>query len=148
MQWLQSMVHDLAAHCPLNRTELCIPVSPVVLLLAVFWGVYHCIPQFFCVWQILNWTGYLPSETKVSVVMTMCLCVSHVRFQLVLLSSCHCSAWHVYLQVCGSRAVALCCPWFTCRSTHHRFPQMFEYLNFNPKDDMYYEADLFPEPDG
>ncbi|KAL5490912.1 hypothetical protein EMCRGX_G016109 [Ephydatia muelleri] len=29
-----------------------------------------------------------------------------------------------------------------------RFPRMFEYLNSNPKDDMYYEADLFPEPDG
>ncbi|KAL5491059.1 hypothetical protein EMCRGX_G016275 [Ephydatia muelleri] len=27
-------------------------------------------------------------------------------------------------------------------------PRMFEYLNSNPKDDMYYEADLFPEPDG
>ena len=75
MQWLQSMVHDLAAHCPLNRAEVCILVSPVVLLLALCWGVYPCIPQFVCVWQILNWTEYLPSETKVSVVMTMCLCV-------------------------------------------------------------------------
>ena len=39
-------------------------------------------------------------------------------------------------------------PMVTCRSSHHRFPRMFEYLNSNPKDDMYYEADLFPEPDG
>eukprot|EP00731_Ephydatia_muelleri_P015378 Em0008g1098a len=73
----KSMVHDIAAHCPLHRTQLYIPVSPLVLLLAVCRAAIALLDMFIS-----------------------------------------------------------------------RFPRMFEYLNSNPKDDMYYEADLFPEPDG
>lgn len=29
-----------------------------------------------------------------------------------------------------------------------KFPVMFQYLSQHPKDDKYYEADLFPDPDG
>eukprot|EP00731_Ephydatia_muelleri_P015368 Em0008g1088a len=109
--------------------EVGISVSPVVLLLAVCRAVCRGVHPGGTDVE-LNWM-FAKRNQDVSCYGDVLVCLSNRLFHM------SDSNW------CFSPAAIAQLDMFISR-----FPRMFEYLNSNPKDDMYYEADLFPEPDG